>query len=501
MKKINLKQLIIIILIMMIIWFLRPFFQPLVMGFVISPLKAIFIIAIIVGIVVLLRKFGKINFIPSGAGSYTMKASNKVPALVTAGYIFGLLILIIALNFEGEIRLLFTSKQYDFTTRQDLPTFEPIRLTPKQVATRYAEDSFQSPQEHLGDSQIAIIDGKLKRVFPRLPDGTLLYFLNKMSGFVTVDVDTLERKVSIDNQEFMYSEGVGIFDNIYFQLLKKNYFVTYTNQPIYLKDDNGKWVTVVPYTKYHGFLFTVPYWGGVAVVDSAGKITDYTPEQAQNISYLKGNRIFPKEIAEYYAEAYSYRGGLINKWFLHKNQIELVSLPGEEKIFHVPTTEGLKQLLVAEPYGRSYGIYKIFIFDSTTGKREIINYDQNSQLTGPVAAADYIKKEFPTYNWNSFSLAEPRPLNLSGDLYWLLSIIPNDAAGIAKTVFFDAKTNKVVGVDTEDQVNQFIKNGSVPVVQAAAPASTGNSVQVALDKINQIEKEVQDLKALLNTNQ
>jgi len=501
MKSSKLIQILPVALILLIAWFLRPFFHSLIMSFIISPLKAVFAVAIIIGMILLLRKFGKIKFVPAGAGSYTMQASKKVPVLVTAGYVFGLILLFVALNFESEIRFLLASKTFDFETRQELPTFDPIRLTPKQVATRYAEDSFQSPQEHLGDSQIAVIDGKLQRVFPRLPDGSLLYFLNKLSGFVTVDVDTLERTVNINDQEFKYSEGVGIFDNIYFQLLKKKYFVTYSNQPIYLKDDQGKWVTVVPYIKYRGFPFTVPYWGGVIVMDSEGKITDLSPEDAQNISYLKGNRIHPKEIAEYYTEAYSYRGGLINRWFLHKNQIEIVNLPGEENIFHVTTTEGFKQLLVAEPYGRSYGVYKIFIFDGTTGRREIINFDQNSQLTGPIAAADYVKREFPTYNWNSFSLSEPRPINLNKELYWLLSIIPNDAAGIAKTVFFNAKTNKVYGVDTADQVRQFIEEGNIEIVQPSTSAVIDNNGQVqALEKIEQIEKEIQNLKELLKNN-
>lgn len=498
MKKSKFRLIVIIIVVLLIVWFLRPFFHPFVMGFVISPLKGILILAIIAGIVMLVKRFGKLSVVPAGPQQYTIHPSNQVGPKIVFGYIGLLILLFVALDFESEIRYLITAKQIDYTDKADLPTFDPIRLTPKQVATRYADDTFQNPQEKLGDSQIVLMDGKLERVFPRIPDGGLLYFLNKMNGFVTVEVDTLDRKVAIEDQQFKYADGIGIFDNLYYRLALKKYAVTYSSEPIYLKDDQGKWVTVVPYLGYKGFIFRVPYWAGVMVVQSDGTITDYTPEQAQNIAYMKGNRIYPKELVYYYTDSYSYKGGLINKWFLHKNQIETVSLPGSEEILHASTTEGLKQMVVAEPYGSSYGIYKIFLFDATTGKREVIQYDQNSQLTGPVAAADYIKREFPTYSWDAFSLAEPRPIKVGGDLNWLLSIIPNDAAGIAKTVLFDAKTNKVVGVDTEAQFKAYLESGVIATGSTAVPptTSTDNNAQIK-SKIDEIQKQVDELKALV----
>ncbi|MEI7791869.1 MAG: hypothetical protein WCI57_00055 [Candidatus Berkelbacteria bacterium] len=499
MKRSKVRLIVIIICVLLIVWFLRPFFHPFVMSFVVSPLKGILILAIIAGIVMFMKKFGKLSVVPAGPQNYTIHPSNQVGPKIVFGYIGLLILLFVALNFESEIRYLITAKQIDYTDKADLPTFDPIRLTPKQVAKRYADDTFQNPQEKLGDSQIVLMDGKLERVFPRNPDGGLLYLLNKMNGFVTVEVDTLDRKVSIEDQQFKYADGIGIFDNLYYRLALKKYAVTYSSEPIYLKDGTGKWVTVVPYVGYKGLIFRVPYWAGVMVVQSDGTITDYTPEQAQELAYMKGNRIYPKELVYYYTDSYSYKGGLLNKWFLHKNQIETVSLSGSEEILHASTTEGLKQMVVAEPYGSSYGIYKIFLFDATTGKREVIQYDQNSQLTGPIAAADYIKREFPTYSWDAFSLAEPRPIKVNGDLNWLLSIIPNDAAGIAKTVLFDAKTNKVVGVDTEAQFNAYVTQGIVTTGSTVAPttATTTGDTAAIKAKIDEIQKQVDELKALV----
>lgn len=497
MKKISVGFILTLIVIGVIGWFLRPFWHPFLMSFVISPLKFLLVIFVIIGLVMLIKKFGKIRVVQTGPGSWGLKASNHISGATVALYVGLLALILFGLAIESEVRYLVTAKEIKYETKKALPEFNLIRLTPKQVASRYAEDSFQSPQERLGDSQISLVDGKLVRIFPKVPDGGLLYLINKMSGFVTVDVDTLERKVNIQNQEFKYSEGIGITDNIYFQLLKKKYFVSYTSEPIYLKNDAGKWVTVVPYMTYKGLLFRVPEWGGVMVVESDGSMADYTPQEAQKISYLKGNRIYPKELTNYYAHSYSYLGGLLNKWFIHKNQVEIVSLPNDESIIHASTKEGFKQIVVAEPYGQSYGIYKIFLFDATTGKREVISYDENSQLTGPVAAADYIKRAFPTYNWNNFQLAEPRPVTVKGQLNWLLSIIPNDSAGIATTVLFDAKTNKVTEVKTEAELKDLLA-GKTEVKEKSETATQQPDAKAQVqEKINEIQKELDDLKGLV----
>ncbi len=180
MKKLSLKALIWLALILLIVWFFRPFFHSFAMMFWVSPLRAILIIALLVGIVLFFKRLGKISFVQTGMQNYSLKASNKISPLLVFGYIAGLVILLIALNFESEIRYLITSKQVDYETKADLPGFDPIRLTPKPVAERYADDTFQNPQEHLGDSQIIMKDGKLLRVYPRLPDGGLLFFLNKL---------------------------------------------------------------------------------------------------------------------------------------------------------------------------------------------------------------------------------------------------------------------------------------------------------------------------------
>ncbi len=475
----------------------RPVFHGFLMGFVASPLSLVALGLVLFGAWRIRGQLKRFRLIPSGDGNYSVKADRWSWRAVS---LYGLLIglVMIGLGIEREARLAVTAHRIDYAVRPDLPTFEPLRLTPKAVAQRYADDTFQNPQEHLGDSQIVLVGDRLKRVFPRLPDGAILTLVNKLTGFVVVDVGTLERNVTIEDAKFQIAEGIQIFDNLFYRLPLKRFFVDYSNEPIYLPDDQGGWVTVVPYVRYRGFPFTVPEWGGVMLIHQDGSMEDLTPEQAAARPYLAGNRLYPKELTHWYAASYAYRGGLLNKWFLHRNETEVVSLEGEESILHVATTEGFKQLVVAEPYGRSYGIYRIFVFDATTGKREVLEFDQSSQLTGPVAAADYIRKEFPTYDWSLFRLSEPRPVLRNGSLSWLFSVVPSDAAGIATMAVLDAKTNGVFQAKTADELRSVLA-GSAPAAPAAAtqPPST-TELRVRLDAI---QRELDAAKQLVPANE
>ncbi len=479
--------------ILVLVYLFRPVFHDFFMSFVISPLSLVALGLVLFGAWRIRGQLKSFRVVPTGSGNVSLKADRLSWRAVSLYWLL-IFFVMIGLGIEREARLAVTARAIDYAVRAQLPAFDPIRLTPKAVAQRYADDTFQNPQERLGDSQIVLREGKLKRVFPRLPDGLLLSFVNKLSGFVVVDVGTLERNVAIEDSRFEIAEGIGIFDNLFYRLPLKRFFVDYSNEPIYLPDDQGGWVTVVPYVQYKGFPFTVPQWGGIIVVHQDGSMEDLSPEQAAQRNYLAGNRLHPKELTHWYSESYAYRGGLLNKWFIHRNETEVVSLEGEESILHVSTTEGFKQLVVAEPYGRSYGIYRIFVFDATTGKREILEFDQSSQLTGPIAAADYIRKEFPTYDWSLFRLSEPRPVLRNGSLSWLFSVVPGDAAGIATMAVLDAKTNQVFQAKTVVELQAVLAGSTSPAPTTPSTEPSSAELKVRLDAI---QRELDAAKLLV----
>lgn len=485
-----------LIVVVALLWFLRPWYHGLVMSVYVHPLVLLAWLILLFGSRLIWHSIKNIN------RQQDLEASKR--NMLGLGFLVVFVIIISVIgSIEEEIRKTVTINNLAYETRKSLPTLQPVRLMPKEVATRIASDAFQNSQEYLGDSQIVLIDDELMRVFPRLPDGGFLYLTKKLNGFVTVDVSTLERQVKIEDEQFRYSEGIGIFDNLYFRLYKEKYFVDFVPEPIYLKDDTGRWMTVVPYISYDGFLVRTPVWGGFVLVYPDGRIEDHAPETVADFPWLKGNRVFPKELARYYAESFAYRKGLINKWFLHEDQIEIIDPPDAQMPFHVATDEGFKQFIAAKPTGDSFGMFKLFIFDASTGALELIEYPADSLLTGPTVAADYILQQFPLIDWFSFYLAEPRPVTVENRLYWLLSIVPNDAAGVSKTVMLDADTNEVFEFDTAAAVQRFLQ-GEADIQDLKAPDpdlsqtdSRAAETQQILRKITELETVLDELRSLV----
>lgn len=497
---------------LIVIWLFRPWFHDVIMSLYVHPLvPVLWVVALGLAIPVWRWGLRQLKDNSKRAGAYW----GTCATVFIIGFVLISIISAVVGSFEGDLRYAKAAKELEFSTRTTLPTMQPVRLMPKQVATRLAEDAFQNPQEYLGDSQIALVDGKLTRVFPRLPDGLYLALTRKLTGFVTTDVSRLERDVAIEDSTFTYAEGIGVFDNLYYRLYLEKYFVDFVPEPIYLKDDQGEWVTVVPYLTYHGFLIRTPAWGGFFLVYPDGRMEDHPPADAERISWLRGNRIFPKELARYSTESFAYRKGLLNYWFIHEDQTEIADpalgvdqttaaeqgIPvGEVMPYHIATDEGLKQFLAAKPAGASYGVYKIFLFDATTGALEVIEYPTDSLLTGPSVAADYVRRQFPLLDWSSFYLSEPRPATVQGQLYWLLSIVPNDAAGVSKTIFLNAATNEVHEFNTTEEISAFLTGATVPVAPTTQPTeSSTDAVDPAAlrARLDELQRSLDALKELV----
>jgi hypothetical protein len=414
----------------------------------------------------------------------------------------GIIVLAIFIGyFENAVVNKKIADTNEYINITSLPEIIPPRIIPKQVADRFASDSFQNPQEKLTDSQIVMNNGQLQRVYGRIPEGLLLTLKNKLSGFVTVNVSSFENNSEIVDQEFKYSEGLQITDNLSFQLKKKRYFAQYS-EPIYLKDPNSdQWYTAVPYISYKGFPIRIPKWGGVMIVDKDGNITDYTPEQAMQLPMAKNNRIYPKELSRIYTQAYSYKNGIFNKWFLHKDQIEIDENENLQQPYHLPTPGGYKQMLFTKPYGNSFGIYKVFIFDATTGKIELLSYAQNTQLIGPTAAKQYVEKNYPSIDYSQFSIVEPRPVTANNNLYWMFSIIQGNGSGIAHTVLVNAQTTEVSEIKDMAELDKFLNHGPVNNDKSANTSKstdkqTDNSELKA--RLEKVQTELNSILKLIN---
>ena len=475
----NIKKILLCLFAVLIIYFFRPWFHPVAIYFYKNPA----IIEVVLIWAVIYFFFSR------------RKMKNKeltINIFKSTSVILLFFLLLFASFFSNIIVFLELPKTLKFNNIQTLPeSTKNLRLMPMSVAYRYAKDSLQLAQYKLGPENIVNINNSLSWVFPLIPDGDLLKFLIKNKGIVIVDATKQEKNSKIIEKDLEIGQEMQIFDNLYWNLYKEKYFVDFDD--VYYIYKNGEIYTIVPaigykYKLYYGLLYTLPEFEGLFIVDSAGKINFLKPEQALKSKILEGNRIFPENLARLYVESYAFKNGLINYFFIHKDQTEIQDIDFNRQPFLLDTKEGLKWFISTEPYGASHGIFKIFIIDARTGKIELLELP-GMTLTGPVKATDFVRQNNPIVDWSRFKLAEPLPFFKNNTLYWKVVVIPFDSAGIAYQAFVNAKTNEVIELKTNEDILNFMTE--------TYKETKKTEEQRKEEIIEQIEKKIREIEDLL----
>jgi len=245
----------------------------------------------------------------------------------------------------------------------------------------------------------------------------------------------------------------------------------------------------VPYLEYKGFLVRRPVLGGVFVVKPNGDIEDLEPEEAARRPELAGTgRLFPDTQARRIQDAYQYKKGVWNAWFVHEDQTRITDTETNKQPYLVDFggSLGTQWVTVAEPYGRAFAASAIFLTDARTGKTRIWRVPPRTSLAGNRRAIQAVKAvSIPGIDFGdsgsapggsgNFKVVEPRPVFVRGRLVYLTSIIPNSANAVSKTVVVDAATSKLVAIfdndrdpQAEEKTRRYIGTGEVPD-EAAAP--------------------------------
>jgi len=390
---------------------------------------------------------------------------------------------------------LYIVKSSAYNKISSLPDSTSIRILPKAVAFRYLEDSLQKSRERVGDINIVNINNSLFWIAPRVPDGVILYLIQKVNGVMLADATKTNRETKMVTKQIKVGEDIGVFDNIYWHIFKYRYFIDPGD--VYYVYKNDHILTIAPIIAYKfKFPVMVPYYDGVIVLDENGNIKRYPPSEVLKIEEFKNNRAYPEELARLYVDSYKYHLGIINVFFMHKDQIEISDVYGQanRQPFLMPTSNGLKWIIATEPYGESYGVFKIFLVDALTGKIDMLELNEDQTLTGPVKVVSYVKKRFPNIDWSSSRIIEPRPFVIKGKLYWMLSITPNDYAGIAYTVFVNSENNEVIAFDNDVDVYDFVKQGNAKKREAEHIKTSKTKEELRKEKIEEIENLLKELK-------
>ena len=469
---------------------------------------------------------------PSPYSLEQLRHRGPPPALV------GLLVLAVVLFFAGALldgpltaRSVYTHTAYRGIP--GLPAGGSVRLVPKDVAVQITSSGFNSPTERLTDFHIVRTPRGLEWTSLRTPEGIVRTFSKKSQGVVSLDALQTERRATPTDAVLQTAPGLQVTDNLRWRLLKKHFLVDVV-EPTAVLDAQGRPILVAPYIEYRGFLVRRPVLGGVFVTHPDGRIEDLSPEAARARPEIAGSgRLYPETLARTVQDAYAYKRGIVNRFLFHEEQTQITDTEINEQPYLIDFgARGAKWVTVAEPFGRAFAVNAVFLTDAVTGVTQIWRVPASQSLSGNRRAVQTVRSaSIPGVVFagddaqaggggGRFRVVEPRPVFTGGRLVYLLSIIPESANAVSKSVIVDAASNKVVKVFNSDldpnadrDTLAFLASGGKAAGGAApgagggasspppgAPPASGTSAQRRLDRLIERQRQVlRDAEALRET--
>lgn len=292
-----------------------------------------------------------------------------------------------------------------------------------------------------------------------------------------------------DDTSIPHGFGVCCFEDFRWESVRQHFWADYSPRayPTLL---NGQPVVVQPYlTRYFDFPVMVPQWAGSQIYWPDGTIEDLSAEGIAN--KYPGSRLFPQEMAEYFADAYQYKNGIWNAWFTHVDMPEVPKIEGmkNQMPYLIPTESGSTWYMAVEPYGKSNkSVYMAYYVDATTGDVSIYKFGEN--LIGPERALTYPPAKYQELK--NLVMLEPRPVVRDGDLYWLMSATTSDYPNVQFTAVLNAKTEEVFRLDSQEAVEAFVagddSKASGETTQSSDEAPNEELVQLLRQAADVLEK-------------
>ncbi len=463
------------------VWLVRPIFHGVAMLLWTKPLVWVpSLIVLAITLFVFRRSISTLE----------LRAGRRPPAALLAGPLIAFVLFVFLGAINGALVGRSLYKNTDYEQISGLPSGGKVRLLPKEVAVQIASSGFNSPTEHLTDFHITLTpEGGQQWTALRTPDGVFRVFSKKSQGIVTLDAEQTARTLKEVDAPFKYAPGQQVTDNLRWRLLKKHFLIT-LGESTGVLDAAGKPLIVVPYVKYEGWLVRRPVFGGVFVVHPDGRIEDLSPDEARKRPELVASgRLFPETLARDIQDAYAYKRGIANRIFTHTEQTQITDTEANRQPYLIDFgTRGSKWVTVAEPYGRAFAVNAIFLTDTVTGETQVWRVPRGTSLTGNRRALETVRsisipgvvfsdQQTQSPGGGRFRTVEPRPVFVAGRLVYLISIIPDSANSVSKTVIVDAARNKLVTIfdnDSDPQAEaktlEYLRTGVVPGAEGTGPA-------------------------------
>lgn len=376
------------------------------------------------------------------------------------------------------------------------------RVVPFNVAANYASNTLDRPQYQAMGPDVTFINDTPYWSFALAPDGFRNHFALQQRGTVLVDMTQQNAEVRTIDDKMAAGIGTAWYNNYNWRVLKNGEYLANYEDPFVVPHENDSYIAV-PYTQPEFNVrltpiptpYTVPKWGGVALVAPNGSVSDLSPQEALDHPVLQDQKIHPFQLTKKKVEATRYRNGIMNTLPVvgaHADEIEVAPTPGEgnDQPYLMPTQDGVKYVVAAEPYGNAQGLKEIWEVDGRTGEPAVYESPDGESLFGPRKAANYVRQAARTTDWNRFTPAEPLPTVVDGQLYWMVRVVPNDGTGISYVAFVNAESSNVREVSSTPAISSFLageKSAGTAVGnanQSGTDRSIGNNVSVIVERRN-----------------
>lgn len=367
----------------------------------------------------------------------------------------------------------------EFVENLSLTDHNNVRIMPASVGREVSENRMQYPRHSMAEEDIVFINGTPHWSFALQPDGLFNSFQHQQGGAIYADMTTRHANVFSVEKEFKYGQGQYVTDNYLWQLRHDQYFVDHKT-PFVVPYEGDMYIAVPKISYEHKWRWTpipqpysVPTFDGVHLIDSDGNIVDLDPEEALEHPVLDGQNIYPYDLTRLKVSSTQYRGGILNKFLWHEEQINIPDIPGDnnDQPFTVVTEDGIRYVVAAEPWGDSSGILEIWMADARTGEMVVRQWDPQDTQVGPERAMNYVRQEHPLWDWNELRPAEPIPTFIDGQLHWNVRVITS-APLVRGASFVNANTGEVTTFRQDSDVRTFVREGQGEGIVNQTPNET-----------------------------
>ncbi len=442
-------------------------------------------------------------------------------------FVFGGVVYLLwcAFVYTSTDYVLYHSYASSFTSRPGLIPSSPAftRFTPRENACNDIANSISTTGEHVDcDYSAAMITPRgFAWVAPIVPRGVLNTFWNNNPGFMVLDdsaaadLDSAKRLTRIDDEQKV-GPGMEWFDNLQYALAKNDFFSNY-DTPHYLPLDDSKpdkLSLIVPKIKY-GMFWRLPYWGGVVIVHSDGRLEDLTAEKAMADPRLKGKWIYPLALTRLYIQIQNYGlgWGPATPFVWIAGKLEIEHLQGNNQFpFVTQGNDGKPYLVTAtKGQGSARGLYRMYFTDASTGVTTFHQFGTHEVVYGAGAAKERLTN-IQGYQWyhsgdkggNGVMIAvEPVYIVRPNDptLYWKFTITNVNYSGISATaVANSARPDDIKVFPVRADYESWLKGNNVSPASAPAISAAGTSVRdEVLSKIEGMTRELNSLRGLVQS--